>query len=65
MQKFTANQLALIKLIDQGLTYEEMGNRLGVSPRTVKYQTERIRWILGVEKKRQIPKVARDLGLIK
>lgn len=65
MHKFTPKQLELIKLIDQGLTYDEIATRQGVSVRTVKSNTDRIRWLLGVEKKRLIPKVARDLGLIK
>lgn len=65
LHKFTPKQLELIKLIDQGLTYDEMAKRLGVSVRTVKSNTDRIRWLLGVEKKRLIPKVARDLGLLK
>lgn len=65
MHEFTKEQLQLGRLIEEGLTYSEIGARLGINPRTVKTQTDKVRWMLGVRHKRQIPKVMRDLGLLK
>lgn len=65
MRKLESGQLELARLIDEGLTYDQMADRLGVSVSAVKKQTERLRWTLGVEKKRYIPKVMKDLGLMK
>lgn len=64
MRKLEPGQLELARLIEEGLTYDEMADRLGISSSTVKKHTDRLRWALGVEKKRHIPKVLRDLGLL-
>jgi DNA-binding CsgD family transcriptional regulator len=65
LHKLTAAQLELIELIARGLTYDEIADHLGVSVRTAKTHTDKVKWILGVTKKRQIPQVARDLGLLR
>lgn len=64
MHEITPRMLEIARLIADGQTYEEMGHSLGISPRTVKSHTDRMRLILGVKKKRHIPKVMRDLGLL-
>lgn len=64
MQEFTKHQLEIARLIADGLTYEEMGKRLGISSRIAKYQTDIIRRKLGVRNKRSIPRIMRDLGII-
>lgn len=64
MHSFTEKQIELGKLISRGLTYEEIAKELGVSSSTVRQRTDRLRWILGVEKKRQIAAVMRELGLL-
>lgn len=64
MHSITDEQLQLAKLIGEGLTYEEIGRRLGINPRTVKTQTDRLRWTLGVNKKRLIPQRMKELGLM-
>lgn len=64
MHRFTDKQVELGRLIAEGLTYAEMAQRLGVSNSTVRQRTDRLRWVLGVEKKRQIPSVMKELGLI-
>lgn len=65
MHKLTDEQIALAKLIAEGLTYDEIGERLGQNPRSIKTQTDKLRWMLGVQKKRQIPQLMRELGLLK
>lgn len=64
MALLTPRELEIARLIADGLTYEEMGNRLGISPRTVKAHTDKIRIKLGVSKKRHIPSVLRRLGIL-
>lgn len=64
MNLLTPRELEIARLIADGLTYEEMGIRLGISARTVKAHTDRIRVKLGVSKKRHIPGVLRDLGVL-
>lgn len=65
MTGLTNRQLEIARLIAEGLTYDEMGERLGISPRTVKAHTDVIRLKLGgLGKKRDIPRVLRDLGLM-
>lgn len=64
MHQFTEREMQIVRLIAEGLTYEEMGRRLSVSPRRVKQETDVIRSYLGVSKKRRIPQVMRELGLL-
>jgi DNA-binding CsgD family transcriptional regulator len=60
----TPRQIQIVKLIDKGMTYDEMGAALGVSPRTVKAHTDTIRIKLNVKKKRHIPQALRDTGVM-
>lgn len=60
--RVTYRQLEVARLIAQGLTYEEIGARLGVSARTAKAHGDTLRWRLGVTRKRHIPAALRNLG---
>lgn len=45
------------------LSYEEIGEKLGMSPRTVKAHTDKIRLKLNVNNKRHIQDRCRELGI--
>lgn len=45
------------------LSYEEMGGKLGMNPRTVKARTDALRIKLGVRNKRHIQEKCRQLGI--
>lgn len=45
------------------LTYDEIGTKLGMSPRTVKAHMEKIRLKLGVRKKRHVQDKLKELGI--
>ena len=64
MHRFTPREMEVARLIDQGYTYDEMGEKLGISPRTCRLYADRLRAALGVSKKRQIPQAMRLLGLL-
>jgi ATP/maltotriose-dependent transcriptional regulator MalT len=51
----TARQRQVIELIAQGMSNEEVGLELGISPRTAKAHSDALRQKLGVPKRRQIP----------
>ena len=51
----TVRQRQVIELIAQGLSNEEVGLELGISPRTAKAHSDALRQKLGVQKRRQIP----------
>ena len=51
----TTRQREVIELIAQGLSNEEIGTELGISPRTAKAHADALRQKLGVPKRRQIP----------
>jgi ATP/maltotriose-dependent transcriptional regulator MalT len=51
----TARQRQVIELIAQGLSNEEVGHELGISPRTAKAHSDVLRQKLGVPRRRQIP----------
>ena len=51
----TARQRQVIELIAQGMSNEEVGVELGISPRTAKAHSDALRQKLGVPKRRQIP----------
>jgi DNA-binding NarL/FixJ family response regulator len=51
----TERQLQVIELIARGCSNDEIGLRLGISPRTVKAHCDVLRQKLGVPRRRQIP----------
>jgi len=51
----TPRQREVIELIAQGLSNEEIGHALGISPRTAKAHCDILRQKLGVNRRRQIP----------
>ncbi|HEX7526399.1 MAG TPA: helix-turn-helix transcriptional regulator [Gaiellaceae bacterium] len=57
----TERQLQVIELIARGCSNEEIGLRLGISPRTAKAHCDVLRQKLGVPRRRQIPAAFRTL----
>jgi ATP/maltotriose-dependent transcriptional regulator MalT len=51
----TERQLQIVELIAHGCSNDEVGERLGISPRTVKAHCDALRQKLGVPRRRQIP----------
>src|SRR5207302_9566302 len=51
----TERQLQLVALIARGCSNDEVGERLGISPRTAKAHCDVLRQKLGVPRRRQIP----------
>ena len=57
----TDRQRQVVELIAAGCSNEEVGARLGISPRTVKAHCDTLRHKLGVARRRQIPVAYRTL----
>ena len=57
----TARQRQVVALIAAGCSNEEVGDRLGISPRTAKAHSDALRQKLGVPRRRQIPAAYRAL----
>jgi DNA-binding CsgD family transcriptional regulator len=57
----TPRQREVIVLIAAGCSNDEVGQRLGISPRTVKAHCDVLRQKLGVPRRRQIPVAYRSL----
>jgi ATP/maltotriose-dependent transcriptional regulator MalT len=53
--KITSRQREVVELIAAGLSNNEVGARLGISPRTAKAHSDVLRQKLGVSRRRQIP----------
>jgi len=53
--KITERQREVVELIAAGLSNDEVGDRLGISPRTAKAHCDVLRQKLGVSRRRQIP----------
>jgi ATP/maltotriose-dependent transcriptional regulator MalT len=51
----TQRQRQVVELIAAGCSNEEVGERLGISPRTAKAHSDVLRQKLGVARRRQIP----------
>jgi ATP/maltotriose-dependent transcriptional regulator MalT len=51
----TARQREVVALIAAGCSNDEVGERLGISPRTAKAHSDVLRQKLGVARRRQIP----------
>jgi DNA-binding CsgD family transcriptional regulator len=57
----TARQREIVALIAAGCSNDEVGLRLGISPRTAKAHCDVLRQKLGVSRRRQIPMAYRLL----
>ena len=57
----TDRQRQVVQLIAAGCSNEEVGERLGISPRTAKAHADVLRQKLGVSRRRQIPAAYREL----
>ena len=57
----TERQRQVVELIAAGCSNDEVGERLGISPRTAKAHCDVLRQKLGVARRRQIPVAYRDL----
>ena len=57
----TERQLQIVELIARGCSNDEVGERLGISPRTAKAHSDALRQKLGVPRRRQIPAAFRAL----
>jgi LuxR family maltose regulon positive regulatory protein len=57
----TPRQKQVVELIAVGCSNEEVGERLGISPRTAKAHCDVLRQKLGVARRRQIPHAYRAL----
>jgi DNA-binding NarL/FixJ family response regulator len=57
----TDRQRQVAEGIAEGLTNDEIGDALGISPRTVKAHVDAIKLKLGVRRRRLIPPTLRDL----
>ena len=57
----TERQRQVVALIAAGCSNEEVGARLGISPRTAKAHCDVLRQKLGVSRRRQIPAAYRAL----
>ena len=58
---FTKRQIEVSELMAAGGSNEEVGERLGISPRTAKAHSDVLRQKLGVTRRRQIPVAYRAL----
>jgi len=57
--KITERQLEVVELIAAGLSNDEVGERLGITARTVKAHSDVLRQKLGVPRRRQIARRTR------
>lgn len=56
----TERQRQVVELIAAGCSNLEVGERLGISPRTAKAHADALRQKLGVSRRRQIPSAYRE-----
>jgi ATP/maltotriose-dependent transcriptional regulator MalT len=61
LPSITDRQRQVIELIAAGCSNDEVGERLGISPRTAKAHSDALRQKLGVARRRQIPVAYRAL----
>jgi DNA-binding CsgD family transcriptional regulator len=59
-ERLTDRQRQVALGVERGLSNDEIGAELGISPRTVKAHTDAIRRKLGVRRRRQIPPALRE-----
>ena len=53
--RITERQREVVELVAAGFSNDEVGERLGISPRTAKAHCDVLRQKLGVSRRRQIP----------
>jgi two-component system NarL family response regulator len=63
VSNLTSRQTEVLTLVAQGLTYKEVGARLGLSPNTVKYHMMEIMQQLHLENRAQVLSYAGQMGL--
>lgn len=63
--KLSDRQIEVLELVSQGLTYREIGQRLFLSERTIKYHMEKIKEGLNLKTQEQIIAFAWQIGLPK
>jgi DNA-binding CsgD family transcriptional regulator len=59
--EITERQRQVVELIARGCSNDEVGRKLGISPRTAKAHCDTLRLKLGVPRRRQIPAAFRAL----
>jgi DNA-binding NarL/FixJ family response regulator len=64
-QALSARQIEVLTLVAQGLTYKEVGAKLVLTERTVKYHMGEIIQRLQLENRAQVVEYARKVGLVK
>ena len=64
-ENLTARQIEVLALVAQGLTYKEVGAKLCLSERTVKYHMGEIIQRLHLESRAQVILRARQMGLVR
>ncbi|HOS68490.1 MAG TPA: response regulator transcription factor [Bacillota bacterium] len=62
--KLTERQLEVLELVAKGVTYKEVGDKLGLTERTVKYHMAKILELLHLENRAQVIAYAARVGLI-
>ncbi len=58
----TDRQREVLALIGDGLSHDEVAQRLDLSPRMAKYHADRLRVIFGCKTKRQLIPIAREIA---
>ncbi|MBH1939955.1 response regulator transcription factor [Mobilitalea sibirica] len=61
--KLSDRQIEVLQLVAQGLTYREIGKRLFISERTIKYHMEKIKENLNLKTQDQVIALAWQMGL--
>jgi len=59
----TARQRQVLELVAEGLSYKEIGARLGLSPRTIKYHMAEIMQLLHLDHRAQVLAYAGRIGM--
>lgn len=62
--KLTERQLEVLELVAKGVTYKEIGDKLGLTERTVKYHMGKILELLHLENRAQVIAYAAHVGLV-
>ncbi|XUX00029.1 MAG: response regulator transcription factor [Dehalogenimonas sp.] len=61
--KLNARETEVLRMVSEGLTYKEIGSRLSLSPRTIKYHMAEIMYKLHLENRAQVLAYAGSIGM--